>query len=864
MVERILVKRVWRGPSMVLGVMLLTVLLVGLGPAARASAAAPTIAESLTLASATDSAEVRASVNPGGTATGAYVEYGSSASLGGRIPPSGEISVGSGSEPVPVTVPIEGLDEGAVYYFRFVAVNADGTTPGPIREFSTLNDEGLAWGRHFELVSPLDKGATGQAAQGLTLGLAELQSQVSTDGNAINYVLSYGVPGGTYGGEVPYRGLRSASGWASGQLAPSPVGQHGPIGPGTDANFGKFNVWLSDDTSCGFLISSIPLTDDPEGLPVIEAGGFNLYRRNADGSYDLITNLARTVLGSGGSNALSAYRNVVASEDCERVIFETQFGYPGVPLTTGSEAGAGANAWRIYEWENGILRNPVGIPGGSGTEYPTAAKAGVSATSGNRAAWHALSEDGSRFFFTTNGAGTSVPLGREAIFLREDGQPTKEITASQTATATTGNARFQMATPDGSQAFFIARYGIAANATSTGAAACTPTSGDTLGVGCDLYRYSAATGVLTDLSASSNPEDTAGASVAGVLDASDDGSRVYFAAKGQLVPGKGQTYAQNTAVATRGYNIYLSKPGGISFVANVTQVNFTGATGSGLLVSTPNLTQSKFRASRTTPDGSHLLFQSDSKVTGPSGQIEAYLYSAATDTVECVSCRRDGSPSLGNGGILGPLEVIGRGGDDYNHPQRALSDDGRTVFFAKWDPLAPGASSGTSNLYEWRDGQVSLLAGELEGVTGTDPQGVVHLGASSDGSSVFIRSRDALVPWDTDGRNDVYVARIGGGFDPPPPPPPPPCDPLSEAACQGPGTAGPTSNTPQSSTLQGAGNAQGTGCKPSQVKRDGRCVSKRSLAQKACAKKKGKAKQRCIRNHIKQMNRFNNNGGAGK
>ena len=84
------------------------------------------------------------------------------------------------------------------------------------------------------------------------------------------------------------------------------------------------------------------------------------------------------------------------------------------------------------------------------------------------------------------------------------------------------------------------------------------------GEGCDLYEYdedAPAGERLVDLSP--DQTDPAGAGVAGVLDASEDGSYVYFAARGRL-GGAGRTEADNLTAGS--FNLYLAHAGATRFV----------------------------------------------------------------------------------------------------------------------------------------------------------------------------------------------------------------------------------------------------------------------------------------------------------
>lgn len=77
-------------------------------------------AQDVTLTSAT----LTGTVTPRGAATTYRFEYGHSRSYGTSTPP---VSAGDGWSPVPVSVPITGLQQGKTYHYRLVATNANGT-----------------------------------------------------------------------------------------------------------------------------------------------------------------------------------------------------------------------------------------------------------------------------------------------------------------------------------------------------------------------------------------------------------------------------------------------------------------------------------------------------------------------------------------------------------------------------------------------------------------------------------------------------------------------------------------------------------------------------------------------------------------
>ena len=169
------------------------------------------------------------------------------------------------------------------------------------------------------------------------------------------------------------------------------------------------------------------------------------------------------------------------------------------------------------------------------------------------------------------------------------------------------------------------------------------------------------------------------------------------------------------------------------------------------------------------------------------GHAEAYLYRAADDATVCVSCRRDGRPSIDP--IEGDSETVVLAANGFGgelSPPRSLSIDGSRVFFTTRNRLAVGATEGQRNLYQWEDGQVSFLATSELGRAG---KGLSFAGASTSGDDVYFTTTNQLTGHDRDALLDVYDARVGGGF-PDPPTPPTACDPLASGGCGDGGGAG--------------------------------------------------------------------------
>jgi hypothetical protein len=98
-------------------------------------------------------AYVDGTINPNGQATSYRFEYGETTAYGSTVP-TPDASAGSAATAVSVTAPIGGLAPDTTYHYRLVATNADGTTAGADRTFTTHKATTAGPARGYELVSP--------------------------------------------------------------------------------------------------------------------------------------------------------------------------------------------------------------------------------------------------------------------------------------------------------------------------------------------------------------------------------------------------------------------------------------------------------------------------------------------------------------------------------------------------------------------------------------------------------------------------------------------------------------------------------------------------------------------------------------
>ncbi|UUY03772.1 fibronectin type III domain-containing protein [Svornostia abyssi] len=94
---------------------------------ATAGAAAPTVVTGPPAAVTKSALTATGTVDPKGLPTTYRVEYGPTELYGST---TAEVTAGDGTEPVPVSIPITGLQAGTAYRYRLVATNADGTSTG--------------------------------------------------------------------------------------------------------------------------------------------------------------------------------------------------------------------------------------------------------------------------------------------------------------------------------------------------------------------------------------------------------------------------------------------------------------------------------------------------------------------------------------------------------------------------------------------------------------------------------------------------------------------------------------------------------------------------------------------------------------
>jgi hypothetical protein len=605
-----------------------------------------------------------------------------------------------------------------------------------------------------------------------------VQVSAPLEGSSLAY-MSLGSFEGPAGSEVPnaYLSSRDENGWQTQSLTP-------PTPEATPPGLAPLGYDFSPDLSQ--FVLKVPLQNLPPQAPETPAGVYNLYVAHPNSSgYSLVTTLppsASICDECFNSKDVSAFAG--ASSDFSHIIFEANESLiSGAPLapTNNLYESAGGQVHLVGILPDGTIAAGGSEPGAGISPFYSALSRAIEDQDVN----HAISADGSRIVFqATADGGVPDPTqsGMTELYDRIGGSSTIEISApaegATPANSTPEPARFWAASADGSLVFFTSSAELTTQS-NTGAGNASE----------DLYQYDVNTGALTDLTVDSNPADaSSGAGVLGVVGASEDGSYVYFAAKGQLEPGKGVDGQPN---------LYLSHAGRVSFIATLSAGD--------------EHDWSMFPAelqAYVTPDGSHLAFMSVNSLTAYDNHdqrtnepdSEVYEYSAETDGLVCASCDPGGARPTGSA-------FIGARLDEWTstpfYQPRALSDDGSRLFFSSMDPLVSTATNSHLNVFEYEDGSVYLIS------SGTSSSDDVFLDASPSGNDVFFATRQSLTPSDGDELVDIYDARVGGGF--PSPTPPVPC---SGSVCQGQSSAPPLLPSALSETFAGAGDLPAVSATP--------------------------------------------------
>jgi len=307
-----------------------------------------------------------------------------------------------------------------------------------------------------------------------------------------------------------------------------------------------------------------------------------------------------------------------------------------------------------------------------------------------------------------------------------------------------------------------------------------------------------------------------------VVNVSADGSHVYFVSSEALSAGAGSGVA----------NLYVWDGSDVTFIATLPKADedlwrpgwaFT------LGVPEQNNAAGPVEApSRTNPDGSVIVFESTAALTSydNEGHKQIYRY-AEGEGLTCVSCNPSGAAAAGDALLQGDSRVFGTAPTNGAARIPNVTEDGKAVFFNTIDALVAQDTDGARDVYEWKQGRVSLIS---YGHSGGAPEWLY--GMTGDGHDVLFTSNSGLVPQKGAGALAIYDARVGGGFASPPLP-----TSCVGDACQGDPSVPGAAPAIGSAQFIGPRNARSPKCKKH---RKAKCGCKKQRKKKCKRFRKGK------------------------
>jgi hypothetical protein len=525
-------------------------------------------------------------------------------------------------------------------------------------------------------------------------------------------------------------------------------------------------------------------------------GAVDFYRRESNGSFIEIGSPTAT---PGVSNQ-TQYHYLGASSDLSHVLFEPE-PIEGLRWPFDNTVGSGTSLYEYVDTGN-TTPSLVGVVGGAkSTELLSQCGTGLGSYGlfGERGSvYNAISASGTRIFFNAKGIDDEPCGGVEPsvdeLLIREEPSPGQQVTvpisepstqscpSSEPLSAQCRDTRFEGASKDGSKVFFTSTRALAEGASEdserddSAAKGCSETMPEKSG--CNLYEdeLSGSGSTLTQRLVTVS-EGSADPRVQGVARISEDGSHIYFVARGVL------TEAPNNrgVAATEGEdNLYVYErderfPNGhTSFIATLAQEDESS-----------DWSKIDSRAVQVSTEGRFLVFLSRRDLTGEGfeeGPEQVYQYDDQTGGLVRASIGQSGYNDNGRAPKYNATLPIGPEGSSLPHPYQRVDSPVATsgslapadgaVFFASPTALTPQALNNQMagvnsefvipNIYEYDQGNIYLVS------DGRDIS-VVHgpatglIAASASGDDVFFTTSDPLILQDSDTQQDIYDARVDGG-----------------------------------------------------------------------------------------------------
>jgi hypothetical protein len=495
-------------------------------------------------------------------------------------------------------------------------------------------------------------------------------------------------------------------------------------------------------------------------------------------------------------------------------------------------------------------------------------------------AYNAVSADGETVFFTALACTAPGEPTVDELYARVGESKTVKISEPttgptgdcETCNPTTGpglqNAVFQGASQSGEKVFFLTEQELL---------------GGQKGMNLYEYDFNGSAGQKISLISSGSTEPK----VQGVVRVSEDGSHVYFVAKGVLTaenaegkkpePEADNLYVYNTV--SGGAPVFVGTlmtealeaqiPGeAVSWVINALgECNgnvscqaeaFTAYVKELGSLYNPIWQQTDEREAQATPNGRFLLFPSWTQLTpdDTSTVPQLFEYDAEHQKLTRVSIGQSDGGNVSTFRAAPQIPAQSFAGFVGDQPteaqfQLALTPDGQSVFFTSAAKLTPGAVSGQPSAFEYRGGSVHLISdGRDRSYVGIGQRPAVALygvaaGTEPAGRDVFFTTEDSLVPQDGESQVSLYDAREAGGFPAP----------ALAPGCLGETCRGVTGMGPQLGGASSAGQAAGGNLAPPTPASKPRSLTraqKLAKALTACGKQRNPKKRATCKRRAKR------------
>jgi hypothetical protein len=723
--------------------------------------------------------------------------------------------------------------------FVFAVAACSGCMPSPALA--------IPEGRVYEMVSPVYK--EGYAAKDTLAVEPQGESVVFTSRGGFAGALS----GGIYAGHF-YIAHRGSLGWSTDSYEPA---------------FGG----VSDiSANLEYELASGPLAPNVGAASVSTDQVFQLHRSDVPDtaeSWEVFGGIVLKRLDEGNTQAIEGG----ASADLCHVVLRFVEG-PLLPEAVNSDE-------PIYDLTRGCDGEPPSLKliGLTNNQTPTPINRSCQVDLGSggytsgpdgveqTSSINSVDANGDEIFFTTNvqkGVENCYAKSAHQLFVRLDGARTLEVSRPLDSSKAFGGCvakgvpgevpcegaltraspYFKGASEDGSKVFFTTRAPLvstdkdSSNDLYMAAIGC-PNTEDPAPQTCTPSQREVTS--LVQVSQDSNAKGAA--EVQGMVNMARDGSHVYFVAQDTLASKDptGEGVQVTPIKGAENLYVYDSVTQETAFVADL--CSGPGRSGavedircsrslSEVHSDAEFLWRSSGPEAQSTADGAFLVFDTYAQVV--KGDIDAakdvYRYNAQSGGLERVSIGEDyhdanGNDSSFDANILSSTMENSKIYVAHEMATRAVSMDGSRIVFNTADPLSFSATNSQINIYEWHEGQVSLVS------SGTAEEDDIEATITASGRDLTFETAQGLASQDSDGLLDIYDARLEGGF------------PLAQSArqpCSGDACQGPLTNpapllVPGSASQSPGENFHSVSSKP---------AAKIKVKKKRRANSKGKVRKR--------------------